>query len=183
MATVVMNFKVEEVSGFDKKEALDNSSFTTLYRDATQSYKKYVASEKNVTDAKRKEWMIQFVEKEAKNAPGLGFVIVLEKGEKDTRNRPYHFEKVKRDGARKWKTFFKIRDAKTKEEYKKIEGNQKVAFDAAKKMLATGEVKSNLEIILQKDVIEGEAKVANVLYTPSKNCKVGRYLFFGITND
>ena len=105
----IMNFKRMEVNGATKEEALAKAPFDIM-GDATQAYKIWRKKQVNgVTDADKKEFMLEYLAKKSKNCAGVGFSITIESAVADTRERPYKIEDVKNDkGARKYKTIYQI---------------------------------------------------------------------------
>lgn len=184
MATVVMNFKSVEVVGATKEEALSNAPFTTIMKDATQAYKNWCAKQTSITEASKKQFMIDYTAKNSKNAAGVGFSITVVPAVADTRERPYTFVNVKNEqGKRKFKTVYKWMDKETHTCVCHVDTTKKDAFDALKKLYASGTYKGKAELVVTKDVIEGQAVVAYAEYTPSKASHNGTYIVFGITND
>ena len=110
----IMNFKRMEVNGATKEEALAKAPFDIM-GDATQAYKIWRKKQVNgVTDADKKEFMLEYLAKKSKNCAGVGFSITIESAVADTRERPYKIEDVKNDkGARKYKTIYQIIDKAT----------------------------------------------------------------------
>ena len=103
MSTQVMNFKRMEVTGTTKQEALDKAPFKIM-GDATQAYKKWLKKQVNgVTDADKKQFMLDYLASKSKNIPGVGFAITIESAVADSRERPYTITDVKNEkGARKY---------------------------------------------------------------------------------
>ena len=95
--TQIMNFKRMEVNGATKEEALAKAPFDIM-GDATQAYKIWRKKQVNgVTDADKKEFMLEYLAKKSKNCAGVGFSITIESAVADTRERPYKIEDVKND--------------------------------------------------------------------------------------
>lgn len=184
MATVVMNFKSVEVVGATKEEALASAPFTSILKDATQAYKNWKAKQTTITSADERQFMIDYTAKNSKNAPGVGFSITVTPAVADTRERPYKIEDVKKqEGKRKWKTLYKWVDDKTGEVVCSVDTTKKDAKDALKKLYCNGSYKGNATLILQKDVIEGQAETAKAKYTPSAASHNGTYKVFGIVAE
>ena len=184
MATVVMNFKSVEVVGATKEEAFSKAPFTTIMKDATQAYKNWEAKQNTITEADKKQFMIDYTAKNSKNAPGVGFSITVKSAVADTRERPYKIEDVKNEkGKRKYKTIYKWIDDKTGSVVCTVDTTKKEAKDAIKKLYVTGEYKGNATLYMTKDVVEGEPVAAKAKYTPSASSRNGIYIVFGITND
>ena len=87
--TQIMNFKRMEVTGATKDEALAKAPFDIM-GDATQAYKIWKKKQVNgVTDADKKQFMLDYLSKKSKNVAGVGFSITLESAVADSRERPY----------------------------------------------------------------------------------------------
>ena len=85
----IMNFKRMEVTGATKEEALAKAPFSIM-GDATQAYKAFRKKQVNgVTDADKKQFMLDYLAKKSKNVAGVGFSITEESAVADTRERPY----------------------------------------------------------------------------------------------
>ena len=97
----IMNFKRMEVVGATKEEALAKAPFDIM-GDATQAYKMFRKKQVNgITDADKKQFMLDYLAKKSKNVAGVGFVITEEAAVADTRERPYRLDDVKNElGAR-----------------------------------------------------------------------------------
>ena len=71
--TQIMNFKRMEVTGATKDEALAKAPFDIM-GDATQAYKIWKKKQVNgVTDADKKQFMLDYLAKKSKNVAGVGF--------------------------------------------------------------------------------------------------------------
>jgi hypothetical protein len=57
------------------------------------------------------------------------------------------------------------------------------AANVVKDLYKTGDLKKDVTLSLSHEVVEGTSVVMKFKYTPSKNSKPGRYVFFGIVND
>lgn len=206
--TQFLNFEVMEVNGATKEEALAKAPFSIM-GDATQAFKNWKAKQVGgVTEADKKQFMLDYLTKKSKNCAGVGFAITLESAVKDTRMRPYTMVKHKNeDGARKFATVLVAYDkatgtplietpvkhvqAKDKDGnlLKNEDGTPKMVWKPGTKSTAEGLVKAlytdkdykgNIICKYEKKVVEGDPVAFEVNYTPSTNCKVGSYLVFGI---
>ena len=176
----IMNFKRMEVTGATKEEALAKAPFDIM-GDATQAYKMFRKKQVNgVTDADKKQFMLDYLAKKSKNVAGVGFVITEEPAVADTRERPYRIEDVKNEeGTRKYKTVYQIYDDATNAVIAEAEGTKAKAKEVAKELYRNG-FKGNLTATYTKKVIEGQPIAFRATYTPSKNTKTGVYVVFGI---
>lgn len=182
MSTMVMNFKCVEVVGATKEEALEKAPFNSILKDATQAYKNWHAKQSTVTAADKKQFMLDYIAKNSKNAPGVGFSITETPAVKDTRERPWTITDIKNEGKRGYKTFHVLKDAATGVELGRVDTTKKDAKDLAKEIIANG-FKGKGYSELQKQVVEGSAKEFTFEYTPSKSTQNGTYTVFGIVAE
>ena len=177
----IMNFKRMEVNGATKEEALAKAPFDIM-GDATQAYKIWRKKQVNgVTDADKKEFMLEYLAKKSKNCAGVGFSITIESAVADTRERPYKIEDVKNDkGARKYKTIYQFIDKATGAIIAQTDETKAKAKKIAKELYTEKGFKGNLICNYTKQVVDGEPTAFTVTYTPSKSSRIGSYLVFGI---
>lgn len=185
MATI-LNFKKVEVSGATKDEALAKAPFNTIMKNATQAYKNWVEKQtEGITEAAKKDWMLSYIEKESKNAPGVGFYIVDRAAVVDTRERPYKYENIKREGTTKnLTTYVFVDDATGVEVYKKTSTPEKRATKAEaiqemKEFIAGGGFKGTATLYSRKEEAV-PTPLGKITYTPSKASHMGTYTVFGI---
>ena len=179
----IMNFKRMEVNGATKEEALAKAPFDIM-GDATQAYKIWRKKQVNgVTDADKKEFMLEYLAKKSKNCAGVGFSITIESAVADTRERPYKIEDVKNDkGARKYKTIYQIIDKATGAVIAQTDETKAKAKEIAKALYTEHGFKGDLICTYTKQVVDGEPIAFTATYTPSKSSRIGTYLVFGIEN-
>ena len=179
--TQIMNFKRMEVNGATREEALAKAPFDIM-GDATQAYKIWRKKQVNgVTDADKKEFMLEYLAKKSKNCAGVGFSITIESAVADTRERPYKIEDVKNDkGARKYKTIYQIIDKATGAVIAQTDETKAKAKEIAKALYTDKGFKGDLICTYTKQVVDGEPTAFTATYTPSKSSRVGSYLVFGI---
>ena len=177
----IMNFKRMEVNGATKEEALAKAPFDIM-GDATQAYKIWRKKQVNgVTDADKKEFMLEYLAKKSKNCAGVGFSITIESAVADTRERPYKIEDVKNDkGARKYKTIYQIIDKATGAVIAQTDETKAKAKELAKALYTDKGFKGDLICTYTKQVVDGEPTAFTATYTPSKSSRIGSYLVFGI---
>ena len=187
----IMNFKRMEVTGATKEEALAKAPFSIM-GDATQAYKAFRKKQVNgVTDADKKQFMLDYLDKKSKNVAGVGFSITEESAVADTRERPYTIHDNKNtSGARKYKTIYQIyENLGTSEKpvkgklLKEVDTTKTDSKNVGKSMWADEGFKGNVVCYYTKQVIEGEAIAWTGEYTPSKSSRVGTYVVFGIERD
>lgn len=177
----ILNFKVMEVSGATKEEALKKAPFDIM-GDATQAYKIWKKKQVNgVTESDKKQFMLDYLSKKSKNVNGVGFSITLESAVADTRERPYKINDVKNEsGARKYKTIYQIVDKATGKVLAQTDETKAKAKELAKNLYVKEGFKGDLVCKYTKQVVNGEATAFTAVYTPSKSSRVGSYLVFGI---
>lgn len=183
MESKILNFKRMEVVGRTKEEALEGAPFF-IQGDATQAFKRWkdkLPAGTPITSAMEKEFMLEYLKKKSKNAPGTGFSITLESAVADTRQRPYQFENVKNEGKRKYATTY-VSMTNSGEVVAKCQTTKKDAQNQVKELLKEGKLREDGKCVVKKEVIEGETLAFTWKYTPSKNSHNGRYLVFGVEN-
>lgn len=176
-----LNFKVMEVTGATREEALAKAPFDIM-GDATQAYKIWKKKQVNgITEADKKQFMLEYLTKKSKNVSGVGFVITQEAAVADTRERPYRIDDVKNEhGARKYKTTYQLIDKATGSVVAETDETKAKAKEIAKALYTEKGFKGNLVCTYTKQVVDGEPTAFTVTYTPSKSSRVGNYLVFGI---
>ena len=176
----IMNFKRMEVTGATKEEALAKAPFDIM-GDATQAYKMFRKKQVNgITDADKKQFMLDYLAKKSKNAPGIGFYITLETAIVDTRERPWAFHDTKNTkGKRKYVTTYQLVDKATGTVMAETNETKAKAKELAKELFKGG-FKGTIVCTYTKQVVEGEPVAFEADYAPSKHTRNGRYLTFGI---
>ena len=179
--TQFLNFKVMEVTGATKEEALNKAPFDIM-GDATQAYKLWKKKQVNgVTEADKKMFMLDYLNKKSKNVTGVGFAITLESAVADTRERPYRIDDVKNElGARKYKTIYQLVDKATGKVLAQVDGTKAKAKELVKSLYTDKDYKGDLVCTYTKQVVDGQPTAFTATYTPSKSSRVGSYLVFGI---
>lgn len=179
--TQIMNFKRMEVSGATKEEALAKAPFDIM-GDATQAYKIWRKKQVNgVTEADKKQFMLDYLNKKSKNCAGVGFSITVESAVADTRERPYTFTDVKNEkGARKYVKVYQIKDAATGAVLAETSETKAKAKELAKALYTEKGFKGDIVCSYTKQVVDGEPVAFTAKYTPSKSSRVGSYIVFGV---
>ena len=183
METKFLNFQVLEVTGVSRDEAIEKAPFTVV-KDATQAWKNFKKKMTNgVSQKDQRQFMIDYLAKNSKNAPGIGYSITLESAVADTRERPYKIENIKNEkGPRKYKTIYQLKDSKTGEVIAETDETKQKAKELAKSLYTDKKYRGDLICTYTKQVVDGEPVAFKVSYTPSKSAKMGSYLAFGIVN-
>ena len=179
--TQFLNFKVTEVTGATKEEALAKAPFDIM-GDATQAFKIWKKKQTQaITEADKRQFMLDYLSKKSKNVAGVGFVITQESAVSDTRERPYKINDVKNEsGARKYKTTYQLIDEATGAVIAETNETKAKAKEIAKELYTEHGFKGNLTCTYTKQVVDGEPIAFKAQYTPSKSSRVGTYLVFGI---
>lgn len=175
---MAQNFKVVEVNAYSKDEAMQQAPFQII-RDATQAWK---AANKPLMGNELKEFLAAKLQEETKFANGIGCIITVDPGTKDTRERPYSVLDIKNEkGKRKFGMSFLVTDKATGEVLFIATGATKAeAIEKAKKLYTEKGFKGDLYGQYIKVVTEGEPGAFEVTYTPSKSTHLGKYLVFGV---
>lgn len=206
----MMNFKKVELVGSTKEEALAKAPFD-LMRDATASYRNFLKKSTNgVTEADKKQFMIDYLMKWTGGAAGLGCYITIDPAVTNTRENPYKFVDIKnKKGARKNIKIYQLLDAETntilaetkaKQVQKTVKGEPVINKDGSPVMIWKGgtkaqaknlakelytdcEFKGHLICKVSTKVVEGEPNVFEMNYVPSKGTHAGTYLAFGVEKN
>lgn len=164
----VLAYSLEEA----KEKAQEQGIIVT--RNVTQSWK----NAKNPTSDKDfKAFAVEMLEKNRlSKAEGVGLIVAIEAGSKDTRERPYKFVNHIVEGKRNTKRVIEIRlkadgtlvgEAENKGEAEKL----------AKKLMADYRQDMYAEIVYR--VVEGKDLAFELKYAPSTSAKQGKYIVFG----
>lgn len=177
---VFLNFEVIEVTAPSKEEAAAQLPFSIM-KDATMAFNNWKKKQEGaITELMKKSWMIDYIEANSKNAPGVGFTITLEPAVADTREHPYSYADVKNtQGRRVFTRVFQLVDSETHKILGLVEGTKAEAAKVAKKIIEDGH-KGEIEAYITHHVTEGEKLAFKVKYTPSKNAHNGTWIAFGI---
>ena len=168
-------FKKFELIGTTKDEAKAQTTMNLMV-DATGKYNKW--AKKNSTDeASVKEWMKNYLHEKKYDKPGLGAYIVIQTGLRDTRERPYQFEKIKYEArTHSFQKMYVIRDRETNEEMASVKTSKEA--EAVVKELIIANHKS-YDIYVEAKVKEKNSLYAKGNYTPSKGAQPYKLLAFG----
>jgi hypothetical protein len=182
MSTTILNFKKLEVTAATCEEAKEMvSEHFHVNKDATQAFKNWKAKQTGVISENMvKEFMLDYVYKNGKNCPGVGYMITLDAAVKDTRNRPYKVENVKHEGKSVLKKVYRAINPQTGEVLAESEGTKADILKKIKDLYQNGKLKQDVNIVKLKIADKDRSIVAKCKYTPSKNTKSGTWLAFGI---
>lgn len=107
---------------------------------------------------------------------GVGLVIVITPGSKDTRERPYKYKNVTNEGKRQMERVIEIR-LKATDEVVGTAKNKGEAEKLAKKLMLT--YKQDMVAVIVYHVKDGKETTFELDYTPSQSAQKGRYIVFG----
>lgn len=170
------NFKMVEVKGYTKDEAVKQVNFQIM-RDATQAWK---AAGKPMMEKELRAFCDKYLAQFTKYIANAGCIITIEAGSANTRENPCTVKDIKNEkGKRTYKTGYQAINKATGEIlFTNFETKAK-AKEMAKALYKKG-YKGDIFVKYIKDVVEGEVGAFEVLYTPSKSAKVGKYICFGV---
>ena len=158
-------------------EAAEAEGFKVI-RNKTASWKNAGSP---ISDQQLKTFTVEQLEKEKlTNVPGVGFIVVVASGSKDTRERPYAYENVVTDGRMETERTYEVRRMDNDELMISLAGEgatKDAAIKAAKDIMTN--VKADLRIEVVYRVKYGKNTVGYLRYTPSVNAEKGRYIFLG----
>ena len=167
-----------EVYSYEEAVAAAEAEGYKVIRNKTASWKNAGSP---VGDAALKTFANTQMEKEKLvSVPGVGFIVVVAPGSKDTRERPYTYENVITEGRMATERTYEVRRADNHELVVSLAGEgatKDAAIKAAKEVMT--DVKTNLDIEVVYRVKDGKNVVGHLKYAPSVNAQKGRYIFFG----
>lgn len=168
-------FKIVKVEAFDKEEVQEHLDFD-ITRDATMAWK----NAGKPKDEDLYQFCDDYLSKHTHFANGLGCIICVENGKPNKLARRYKVEKVKGEGARKYKTAYIGVNTRTQQIMFTVKSNDlKEAENQAKMVYGDPKFTDDLEIQMVKLPTTGKV-VRKVNYMQSKGTKVGTYYCFGI---
>lgn len=150
----ILNFKKFELSAESKKVAIEEveKDHFHINGDATQAWKRFHEKNDKITSNDEKEFMLDYLKKKTKNAPGSGFYVTLDSAKESTRERPWKVEDIKNVGKRDTQKKFDLIDHDTKEVLKTLK-SERVKNEKAgepildKKGNDTGRVEPDTKVI------------------------------------
>ena len=90
----VADFVRQTMMGYNETDAFKDLPFSVI-GDATDAFNKWKDSYKHeMTEMAENKFMLDYLEKMARNAPGVGYSIMLDEPRQDTRVRPWKFTSV-----------------------------------------------------------------------------------------
>jgi len=167
-----------EVYSYEEAVAAVEAEGYKVIRNKTASWKNAGSP---VGDAGLKTFANEQLAKEKlTSVPGVGFIIVVANGSKDTRERPYTYENVVTEGRMATERTYEVRRVDNGELVVSLSGDgatKDAAIKAAKEIMADVKADLNIEVVYR--VKDGKNVVGRLKYTPSVNAQKGRYIFFG----
>lgn len=164
----VMAYSLEEA----KEKAQDMGIIVTT--NVTQSWRNAKCP---INDKDFKMFAIDMLEKKRlSKAEGVGLIVVVNAGSKDTRKRPYTFVNNVVEGKRVTKKVVELRLKSTNELVGEAENKGKAEKLAKELML---EYKQDIVAEIVYRVQDGKDVAFELKYTPSASAEQGRYIVFG----
>ena len=164
----VMAYSLEEA----KEKAQDMGIIVTT--NVTQSWRNAKCP---INDKDFKMFAIDMLEKKRlSKAEGVGLIVVVNAGSKDTRKRPYTFVNNVVEGKRVTKKVVELRLKATNELVGEAENKGKAEKLAKELML---EYKQDIVAEIVYRVQDGKDVAFELKYTPSASAEQGRYIVFG----
>lgn len=170
-----MIMKILEIKAYSFADAKEQAAAQglTVVKNVTGRYKNRAEA---ITDDPRKEFCEKcFVDDKMTETTGSAYIVVVEKGSEDVRERPYKFNNIVTEGQLTKKRVFEIKtaDGKVVATAESKGEASRVAKNAMK------EVKEDL-VCEQVYRVDNDHKTAFTLdYVPSKGTKLGTYIVFG----
>lgn len=158
----------------DQAKEIAAEAGIVVTNNVTQSW---INAKRPMSDKEFKAFAVEMLQKKRfDQVEGVGLIVAVEPGSKDTRERPYKFVNNVVEGKRNIKRVFEIRVKSTD----KLVGEADSKGEAeklAKKLMA--ELREDLTCTIVYRVIEDKAKAFDLVYTPSASAKEGKYIVFG----
>lgn len=193
---------IKECQGYTKDEAFANLRFnpnSPLIKGANATQAWNLAGRPTVGTNKFKQFVVEQLADKTKFAPGYGIHIVMDSNVEDKRKRPYSVINNKTVGTREWKFKYQIREDFINFDIIESDGYEDVNITVAERGMVIEECDSKAEAleiakrlttqnhknysIVAIKVPDKSPISAFVLYTPSKNAKVGTFIACGINAE
>lgn len=193
---------IKECQGYTKEEAFAGLRFdpnSPLIKGANATQAWNLAGRPTIGTTKFKQFVVEQLADKTKFEPGYGIHIVMDASVEDKRKRPYTVLNNKTIGTREWKFRYQIREDSIICENIEGEDYSDVSITVAERGMVVAESDSKAEALelakqltsqTHKDYSIVAIKVpdkspisAFVLYTPSKNAKVGTFIACGINGE
>jgi len=167
-----------EVYSYEEAVAAAEAEGFKVTRNKTASWKNAGSP---ISDKDLKAFVVDQMNKEKlTGVPGVGFIVVVASGSKDTRERPYTYENVVTEGRMATERTFEVRRVDNGELVVSLAGEgatKDAAIKAAKEAML--DVKADMDIEVVYRVKDGKNVIGHLKYVPSINAEKGRYIFLG----
>lgn len=193
---------IKECQGYTKDEAFASLKFnpnSPLIKGANATQAWNLAGRPMVGTTKFKQFVVEQLADKTKFAPGYGIHIVMDSNVEDKRKRPYSVINNKTIGTREWKFKYQIREDLIDFDVIESDGYDDVNITVAERGMVIEECDSKAEAleiakrlttqthknysIVAIKVPDRSPISAFVLYTPSKNARVGTFIACGINSE
>lgn len=194
---------IKECQGYTKEEAFASLRFnpnSPLIKGANATQAWNLAGKPTIGTTKFKQFVVEQLADKTKFAPGYGIHIVMDSNVEDKRKRPYSVINNKTIGTREWKFKYQIReDLINFDTIEYDDGCEDINITVAERGMVVEECDSKAEAleiakrlttqnhknysIVAIKVPDKSPISAFVLYTPSKNAKVGTFIACGINSE
>lgn len=171
------DIKLVDVQAYTKQEAIEKAkeagfdipvkyNATLAYREASEGAESFDAL----------EFAQDQIDKKARGAAGVGFIVVLEPGKPETKTRLYSVENVPTEGPRRYLLTYEV-GYQEGEAFKVLTAHdtKSEALVDAKQLVNTMKRKMIVRMVKYPES-NGIAAIVN--YTPSEDLKLGVYRFF-----
>lgn len=172
----LFNMKKFEIVAYSLEEAKEKAAEMgiTVVRNVTQSWKNANCP---LNDTDFKVFAVDVMEKNRlTDASGVGLIVAVTPGSKDTKKRPYEFVNNVVEGNRNLQRVIEIRLKETDElvgEASKKDDAARLAKELMKKY------RQDMVATIVYRVMEGKDVAFELKYAPSSDAKEGRYVVFG----
>lgn len=193
---------IKECQGYTKDEAFASLKFnpnSPLIKGANATQAWNLAGRPMVGTTRFKQFVVEQLADKTKFAPGYGIHIVMDSNVEDKRKRPYSVINNKTIGTREWKFKYQIREDLINFDVIESDGYEDVNITVAERGMVIEECDSKAEAleiakrlttqnhknysIVAIKVPDKSPISAFVLYTPSKNARVGTFIACGINSE
>lgn len=174
MFLTMKKFEVSAYSLEEAKATAMNEFGIKVTQNVTQSWKNAGSP---VSGKEFENFCVDILDKKRlTGVEGVGLVIAITPGSKDTRDRPYKYKNVTSEGKRQMERVVEIRLKATDEVVGEAK-NKGEAEKLAKKLMLT--YKQDMVAVITYHVKDGKELAFELDYAPSQSAQKGRYIVFG----
>lgn len=168
-----------EINAFSLEEAKEKAHELgmSINRNVTQSWKNNNSPTYN-NDLKL--FAVDMLDKHHITEAGIGIIIVIEPGSKDTRQKPYTFVNNVVLGPKEKQRVFEVRTKDSNQLVCETLTKDEAIRKAKEAMI---DFKEDMVCKVYYKVLNGKDVAFNLNYTPSASTKEGKYLVFGFINE